>query len=313
MSSVTVAQLVADNQSKLGLHWVFDERAGERRIDSESLVNSPNGLVGHLNFIHPNWIQVLGATELAYLESLVPASLDAHFNQLFAAKPLLLVIADNAKVPEMVEVACRRSGTLLAASDQPTIPFMMLLRNYLTLRLAQSTSVHGVCLDVLGMGVIITGDSGSGKSELGLELISRGSALIADDVVDIYRIGPDTLQARCPALLRDFLEVRGLGVLNIRTIFGETSMRPNKNVRLIIHLASVRHVDQAPLERLPLNASVVDILGVKIAKVTIPVAPGRNLAVLVEAAVRNTVLQLRGIDSNRELAERQARMIAGDE
>jgi HPr kinase/phosphorylase len=190
---------------------------------------------------------------------------------------------------------------------------MTLLRNYLTLRLAQSTSVHGVCLDVLGMGVIITGDSGSGKSELGLELISRGAGLVADDVVDIYRIGPDTLQARCPTLLRDFLEVRGLGVLNIRTIFGETSVRPNKNVRLIIHLASVRHVDQAPLERLPLNASVVDILGVKIAKVTIPVAPGRNLAVLVEAAVRNTVLQLRGIDSNRELAERQAKMIAGNE
>lgn len=313
MSSVSVAQLVADNQAKLGLRWVLSERAGERRIDSESLVNSPNGLVGHLNFIHPNWIQVLGATELAYLQSLEPGPLDAHFNQLFAARPLLLVIADNAEVPAFIEAACQRTATLLAASDQPTIPFMALLRNYLTLRLAQSTSVHGVCLDVLGMGVIITGDSGSGKSELGLELISRGAGLVADDVVDIYRIGPDTLQARCPNLLRDFLEVRGLGVLNIRTIFGETSVRPNKNVRLIIHLASVRHVDQAPLERLPLNASVIDILGVKLAKVTIPVAPGRNLAVLVEAAVRNTVLQLRGIDSNRELAERQARMIAGEE
>ena len=313
MSSVTVAQLVADNQAKLGLRWVLDERATERRIDSESLVNSPNGLVGHLNFIHPNWIQVLGATELAYLQSLEEATLSHHFNQLFAARPLLLVIADDAKVPDFLTAACRRSGTLLAASDQPTIPFMTLLRNYLTLRLAQSTSLHGVCLDVLGTGVIITGDSGSGKSELGLELISRGAGLVADDVVDIYRIGPDTLQARCPNLLRDFLEVRGLGVLNIRTIFGETSVRPNKNVRLIIHLASVRHVDQAPLERLPLNASVIDILGVKIAKVTIPVAPGRNLAVLVEAAVRNTVLQLRGIDSNRELAERQAKMIAGDE
>jgi len=313
VSSVTVAQLVADNQIKLGLHWIVSDRAGERRIDSESLVNSPNGLVGHLNFIHPNWIQVLGATELTYLLSLEEATLDAHFHQLFAARPLLLVIADNAPVPDFVEAACRRTGTLLAASDQPTIPFMTLLRNYLTLRLAQSTSLHGVCMDVLGMGVIITGDSGSGKSELGLELISRGAGLVADDVVDIYRIGPDTLQARCPALLRDFLEVRGLGVLNIRTIFGETSVRPNKNVRLIIHLASVRHVDQAPLERLPLNASVVDILGVKVAKVTIPVAPGRNLAVLVEAAVRNTVLQLRGIDSNRELAERQAKMIAGDE
>lgn len=313
MSSVSVAQLVADNQVKLGLRWVVDERASERRIDSESLINSPNGLVGHLNFIHPNWIQVLGATELAYLAHLEPSTLHHHLDQLFAARPLLLVVADDAPVPDLVETACQQHHTLLVASNQPTIPFMTLLRNYLTLRLAQSTSIHGVCLDVLGMGVIITGDSGSGKSELGLELISRGAGLVADDVVDLYRIGPDTLQARCPTLLRDFLEVRGLGVLNIRTIFGETSVRPNKNIRVVIHLASVRHVDQPPMERLPLNASVIEILGVKIAKVTIPVAPGRNLAVLVEAAVRNTVLQLRGVDSNRELAERQAKMIAGSE
>ncbi len=313
MSSITVAQLVADNQAKLGLRWVVGDGAATRRIDAEALINSPNGMVGHLNFIHPNWIQVLGTTELAYLQHLEPSTLDHHFEQLFGAAPLLLVVADDAPVPAFLEEACRRNHTLLAATDQPTIPFMTLLRGYLTLRLAQSTSVHGVCLDVLGMGVIITGDSGSGKSELGLELISRGAGLVADDVVDLYRIGQDTLQARCPSLLRDFLEVRGLGVLNIRTIFGETSVRPNKNVRLVIHLANVRHVDQAPMERLPLNASTIEILGVKVAKVTIPVAAGRNLAVLVEAAVRNTVLLLRGMDSNRELAERQAKMIAAGE
>jgi HPr kinase/phosphorylase len=155
---------------------------------------------------------------------------------------------------------------------------------------------------VLGMGVLITGDSGVGKSELALELVSRGSGLIADDVVELYRIGPETVEGRCPVLLKDFLEVRGLGVLNIRTIFGEAALRPRKNVKLIVHLGR----PTARMERLPLGAGSESIMGVDIRKVTIPVAAGRNLAVLTEAAVRNYVLQLRGFDSTREFVSRQS-------
>ena len=131
---------------------------------------------------------------------------------------------------------------------------MWMLRPYLARALAESTTAHGVLLDVLGMGVLITGDSGVGKSELALELISRGSGLIADDVVELYRIGPETLEGRCPALLKDFLEVRGLGVLNIRTIFGEAALRPRKNLKLIVHLAKPAAAEGVPMERLPLNA-----------------------------------------------------------
>jgi len=182
-----------------------------------------------------------------------------------------------------------------------------MLRPHLARALAESTTIHGVFLDVLGVGVLITGDSGVGKSELGLELISRGSGLIADDVVELYRLGPESIEGRCPALLCDFLEVRGLGVLNIRTIFGEAALRPRKNVKLIVHLERPSGSDLTHLERLPLKPGTELLMDVQIRKVTIPVAAGRNLAVLTEAAVRSHVLQMRGIDSTREFIERQAR------
>jgi HPr kinase/phosphorylase len=163
------------------------------------------------------------------------------------------------------------------------------------------------------MGVLITGTSGVGKSELALELISRGSGLIADDVVELYRIAPDTLEGRCPPLLRDFLEVRGLGILNVRTIFGEAALRPRKNLRLIVHLEKPTGAESAYLERLPLKPGTQVVMGESVRKVTIPVAAGRNLAVLVEAAVRNYVLQLRGIDSTQEIIARQADAMNGPE
>ena len=171
---------------------------------------------------------------------------------------------------------------------------MWMLRPYLARALAESVTVHGVFLDVLGVGVLLTGVSGVGKSELALELVSRGSGLIADDVVEFYRVGPDTLE--------------GLGVLNIRTIFGEAALRPRKNLRLIVHLERPGP-DLMPLERLPLKPGSENIMGVEIRKVSIPVAAGRNLAVLTEAAVRSHVLQLRGIDSTEEFIARQAQQL----
>jgi HPr kinase/phosphorylase len=128
---------------------------------------------------------------------------------------------------------------------------MWMLRPYLARALAESTTTHGVLLDVLGVGVLITGDSGAGKSELALELVSRGSGLVADDVVELYRIGPETVEGRCPTLLSDFLEVRGLGVLNIRTIFGEAALRPRKNLKLIVHLERPAGRESQRHERLP--------------------------------------------------------------
>ena len=189
---------------------------------------------------------------------------------------------------------------------------MWMVRHYMVKELAESTSRHGVFLDVLGVGVLITGDSGVGKSELGLELITRGNGLVADDITELYRISPETLEGRCPELLRDFLEVRGLGVLNIRTMFGETAVRRKKSLKLIVHLHRPTSADISNLDRLPLSDSFQEILGVKVKTVTIPVMAGRNLAVLVEAAARNFVLQQRGIDTMQEFISRHEQQMLGD-
>ena len=313
MAQVSIARLFEDNRDKLRLEWVAGAGGGAKTLNSELTKDSSKGLIGHLNFIHPNLIQVLGASEVAYLESLEAASCRSVLAQVATKELACFIVAGANRPPRPLVDAAEAASTPLFLSPVPSVELMWMLRPYLARALAESTTTHGVFLDVLGMGVLITGDSGVGKSELALELVSRGSGLIADDVVELYRIGPETVEGRCPALLKDFLEVRGLGVLNIRTIFGEAALRPRKNLKLIVHLERPTAPGARPLERLPLNAGVESIMGVEIRKVTLPVAAGRNLAVLTEAAVRNYVLQLRGIDSTQEFIARQSQQLKGSE
>jgi HPr kinase/phosphorylase len=302
MAQVSIARLFDDNRDKLKLEWIAGRNGGAKELNSELTKDSSKGLIGHLNFIHPNLIQVLGGSEAAYLNGLDEASCHSVLAKVATRDLACFIVAGVDQVPRPLVAVSESAATPLFRSPVPSVELMWMLRPYLARALAESTTAHGVLLDVLGMGVLITGDSGVGKSELALELISRGGGLIADDVVELYRIGPETVEGRCPALLKDFLEVRGLGVLNIRTIFGEAALRPRKNVKLIVHLGQ----PSARMERLPLDAGSESIMGVDVRKVTIPVAAGRNLAVLTEAAVRNYVLQLRGFDSTQEFVSRQS-------
>jgi HPr kinase/phosphorylase len=297
--------LFEENREKLRLEWVAGRDGAARELLSELTKDSSRGLIGHLNFIHPNLIQVVGASEAAYLRALDPASCRSVLAQVATQELACFVAAAVDEIPAPLADVAESTRTALFRSPLSSVELMWMLRPYLARALAESTTTHGVLLDVLGVGVLITGDSGVGKSELALELVSRGSGLVADDVVELYRIGPETVEGRCPAMLRDFLEVRGLGVLNIRTIFGEAALRPRKNLKLVVHLARPATGKSATAERLPLEASSERMMGVDIRKVTLPVAAGRNLAVLTEAAVRNYVLQLRGIDSTQEFIQRQ--------
>jgi HPr kinase/phosphorylase len=303
MLQTSIARLYEDNAAKLGLGWVTG-RGGEAlpvRRDSADTA----ALVGHLNLIHPNRIQVLGRRELAYIGGYSGDATGQVIANLFAAEPAAIILAESVAAPAALLQEAEAKSVPVLATVAAADAVIDTLRRYLAKVLADSTSKHGVFMDVLGLGVLITGESGVGKSELALELISRGHGLVADDVVEISRIAAKTLEGRCPSLLKDFLEVRGLGVLNIRVIFGETAVRPKMNLKLIVHLEKPGQAGAAPAERLPLHELTEDVLGLPIREVVIPVAAGRNLAVLVEAAVRNYILQLRGYDSTQEFIARQ--------
>jgi HPr kinase/phosphorylase len=306
---VSVEKIYADNQSRLGLSWVAGRQGGNRMLTGEAGLQPTIGQVGHMNFIHPFRIQLVGAAESAYLRSQSAADLPGVVDQLFTRDLVAVIVANGEATPPVIAERCNTHHVPLLTSPQPSPHVVDVIRLYLSRVLAESTTLHGVFLDVLEMGVLITGASAIGKSELALELISRGNGLIADDIVELYRISPDTLEGRCPAVLRDFLEVRGIGILNIRTIFGETAVRPRKLLKLMVHLEDHSHEAFSELDRLQVNATFQEILDVPIRKVTIPVAAGRNLAVLVEAAVRNFVLNQRGIDSTKEFIERQQKLM----
>lgn len=268
----------------------------------------PADLVGHLNLIHPTRLQIIGAAELAWARRQAYDKLAGHIDELLRARPPAIIIADDCPLPVVVTNTCQAHDIALFSTPLAAASVIDQLRLYLSRELAETVSLHGVFMDVLGLGVLITGDSGAGKSELALELVSRGHGLVADDIVELSRVAPMVLEGRCPELLQNFIEVRGLGLLDVRTIFGETACRRKKRLRLICHLDRRQPGSDDPC-RLPVQQESHDILGVSIARVVLPVAAGRNIAVLLEAAVRSMILQLRGIDSMQEFIERQTRAL----
>ena len=255
----------------------------------------------------PSRIQVFGQEELAYYTRFDLRRRMHHMDELLIGGVPAILLADGLTPPQDLVDQCDQHQVPLLSTPVAAAQLIDLLRIYLGKKLAPTTTVHGVFLDVLGLGVLITGESGLGKSELALELISRGHGLVADDAVEFSRTAPNMIEGHCPQLLQNLLEVRGLGLLDIRTIFGETSVRRKMRLKLIVHL--VRATAQDKFERLPLQDITQDMLGLPVRKVMLQVAAGRNLAVLVEAAVRNTILKLRGIDTLGEFMERQAMAI----
>lgn len=298
-----VSQLFERNRDRLKLEWVSGTLT--RTISATQEFVAPADLIGHLNLMHPERLQIIGTPERDWAARQAPERVARHMQDIFDACPPALIVADGLSVPEAIRRGCEESDTPLFVTPLPSAYVIDTLRHFVARQLAETITLHGVFMDVLGIGVLITGDSGAGKSELALELISRGHGLVADDVVEVSRIGLDLLEGRCPELLRDFLEVRGLGLINIRTVFGETACRRRMRLKLIVHLQKpLPGVPEAA--RLPLDAQSETVLGVPVRHITIPVAAGRNLSVLLESAVRVTILGLRGIDSMQEFLDRQA-------
>ncbi|HVK94935.1 MAG TPA: HPr(Ser) kinase/phosphatase [Noviherbaspirillum sp.] len=306
---LSIQQLFDDTRESLQLGWFAGFPGGERRIAGDA--TSAADQVGHLNLIHPGRLQVFGHQEIQYYNKLSSAARKLQTEELVAGEPPAFIIAQGLETPPYILSVCDEKNIPLFSTPLPAAQVIDYLRVYLSKELAQRITMHGVFMDVLGVGVLITGESGLGKSELGLELVSRNHGLVADDAVEFARIAPNMIEGRCPALLQNLLEVRGLGLLDIKTIFGETAVRRKMRLNLIVHLVRRKTLEEN-YERLPLHSQTDEVLGLAIRKVVIPVEAGRNLAVLLEAAVRNTILQLRGIDTLKEFMERQQKAMGND-
>ena len=311
---VSADVLFEDHRAALKWEWVAGLGASERRFDEVAVRAARSGadLVGYLNYIHPYRVQLLGEREIAYLSDGSPEDCARRISRIVTLEPPVLIIADGQVAPDTLLSMCERAQIPMFATKESAAFVIDVLRAYLSKHFADRTSMHGVFMDILGVGLMITGESGLGKSELGLELISRGHGLVADDAVDLYRINQTTIEGRCPELLQNLLEVRGIGLLDIKAIFGETAVRRKMRLKLIVHLVR-RETLEREYERIPYEPLTQDVLGIPVRKVIIQVVAGRNIAVLVEAAVRNVILQLRGIDTYQEFVERHRRAMEQDD
>ena len=303
---VSANALFEEFRSKLNWEWVSGVEASDRHFDDVAVRAARSGadLVGYLNYIHPYRVQILGQREMAYLTNATPEDCARRIARIVTLEPPALILADGERAPDELLRMCERAKLPMFATPASSAFVIDVLRSYLSRHFADRSSMHGVLMDILGLGVLITGESGLGKSELGLELISRGNGLVADDAVDLYRVNQNTIEGRCPDLLQNLLEVRGIGLLDIRAIFGETAVRRKIRLKLIVHLVRKETLER-DYERMPFEPLTQDVLGIPVRMVVIQVVAGRNIAVLVEAAVRNTILQLRGIDSYQDFLARQ--------
>jgi len=308
---VRVRDLYEALRDKLRLQLIAGESGLDRALLDDTLDPASYLVAGPLSDIHPNRIQVIGHAEQRYLEALGEAR-KPLLERLFNSPTRVVVLVDGVAADPILLTRAEQAGVVVLVSPLSVRTVLDHLQYFATLRLSDKTTLHGVFMEVLGMGVLITGDPAVGKSELALELVSRGNRLVADDAPEFTRVAPDLVSGSCPPLLRDFLEVRGLGVLNIRAMFGDNAIKHDKYLRLIVHLQSMTEQELATMERLAARRETCEILGVPIPQVTIPVAPGRNLAILVEAAVRAHLLTLQGYNATEEFVARQQQALIDD-
>lgn len=299
-------------RDKLALTWVAGRDGAKRELRLAR--NQPaTALAGHLNFIHPTRLTILGGTEMRFLRGLDANSRDAAMQRLFSKRTGAVIVADAQPVSATLKAHADASVTPLLRTRMPSLDLLGTLQYYLTQLLAEKATLHGVFMEVMGIGVLITGASGVGKSELALELLSRGHRLIADDAPEFARIAPDIVSGTCPKALRDFLEVRGLGLLNVRALFGDSAIKSSKYLRLIVHLEPMTEARLRRLDRLQGSRHMYKVLGMDVPRITLPVAPGRSLAVLIETAARSHIAFLKGYDASEHFMTNQQSLIDRDD
>jgi HPr kinase/phosphorylase len=303
---VAVAELLEGAADPLKLDLAAGRAGLDHRIHLPRVQRPGLALTGYTDYIRYGRVQIVGSSEVGYLRKLPPRRRSAILGKLCGCRITCFVVTKGlVALPELLQAAEVRGIPVLTTPLEST-PFIKLLSGFLEERLATRLHLHAVLLDVFGLGVLILGESGIGKSECALDLIDRGHRLVADDVVEIKRMG-DVLVGESPDLTRYHMELRGLGVLNIKDLYGVSSIRLSKRVELVVQLE--RWEAGKEYDRLGLRDETFLILGVEVPLARMPVAPGRNIALLVEVAARNQLLKEGGYDAARRFVERVDEMV----
>jgi HPr kinase/phosphorylase len=299
----TIRDLYKELAGELSLSW--NGGGGETKINLD--VESQHGIqpAGPLNVVRPNQIQVIGPPEMEHLLNEEKDVYQENLQLLFSSSPAALIFTNGLKPLEDCEEQAMERDVALFLTPLSDSQVIKRLVERFSQPVGENLLVHGVFMEVLGKGVLLSGDPAIGKSELALALISRGHCLIADDATELYKSTGSTLHGRCPKVLQDFLEVRGLGMINIRAMFGNSAIKPNKELHLIIDLLHFDDKKLHNMDRLEGCHSVRTMLGVEIPMTSLPVAAGRNLAILVETAVRQHMLLVDGYNATQDFIERQ--------
>ncbi len=306
-AAVRVRELLAPEASALRLRAVAG-RAGLDHAVSLARVQRPGlALTGHVDYLRYGRVQILGGSEIGYLARLTPRRRAALLSRLTGVRLSCFVVTKGLEPPAELLREAQARGIPVLRTPLESTPFIKQLSAWLEERLAPRQSLHGVLVDVFGLGVLMLGDSGIGKSECALDLVDRGHRLVADDVVEVTRLG-DVLWGTSPALTRSHMEVRGLGLINIEHVYGVSSLRVRTTVDLVVRLE--RWEPGREYDRLGVREQRHEVLGVEVPRVEIPVAPGRNLALLIEVAARVRLLRERGIDAAQSFIERYDGLLA---
>jgi HPr kinase/phosphorylase len=302
MKKLTINELIRETKSKLQINQINPEVDGVAEVTSSALNIPGLELTGFWEDFPKHKLQVLSKKEMQFIETLSPAAMENVFKKMFAFKIPGLIFVDIQDIPPIIIDIANSKKVVLMKTDINIMQFLQDIGTYLYSRFAPSTDIHGGLVDLYGVGVLLTGKSGIGKSEIALDIVERGHRLVADDVVNIHQASKNVLIGKPAELLQDTIEVRGLGIVDVRKTFGVRAVRLQKRVEMMIELL---HWDpNASYERFGLEERYIEILGVKIPHIRLPINPGKNISVIVETIALNYLLKLYGEDPAKEMQER---------
>ena len=305
MSDVFVQELERDREHHLGLTLMAGRKGLKKKITHPQIQKMGLALTGFIDFVAPERLQIIGNTEMAYLRTLGSDLQERVIHQICGLELSCLVITRNLEVPELLLEEADKKDIPLFRTDLITTDFIERVTNFLEEKLASTCSIHGVLMDVFGVGILILGKSGIGKSECALDLILRGHRLVADDMVYIQKRSPSALIGSGFEVIQHHMEIRGLGIINIRSLFGVEAIRERKKIELVLEL--MEWDNQREYDRLGFEEEKYPILGVELPMLRIPVTPARNLTTIIEVAARNHLLKVMGYDSALEFEKKLLR------